>query len=372
MNGADGQSSVPQALIQALFHRPDLLQLAMDEAGLAPHELAMWARQTGDAREIEKLAGWLAVGLQPGHFKPLLEAASSHLRAGDLLDAVLVFRWAYRTWELTPPRSPTHCAEGVKLLGQWGECLYRMDKPQLALDRWLHALDFVVEPASLQRLARTIERLGAADACREVLLEATKRRLPGAQELWRRWQRLMAQAADADGRTDAASPPATGGRGVAVLADVANLDQVCGDQYGYGRLLDYGRLLQAAQRHGLVCAKIAFTPDLPDTLGVRRHLQEVGFEIDLKRPKRSNGRITANADTAMAAQAVRWASASEIDRVEMWTGDGDFLAVRSTIRQAWPQVTVAFRSFPVGTAHEIQQLEGDWEPIGPQWLQGMG
>jgi hypothetical protein len=111
-------------------------------------------------------------------------------------------------------------------------------------------------------------------------------------------------------------------------------------------------------------------PDLPDTLPVREHLAAASFTVYLHSPKRSHGRITANADAVMAAWAVRWAGSGEVGRVELWTGDGDFLAVRDVIRQGWPAVTVAFRSFPVGTAANIQRLGEDWAPIGAGYLRG--
>lgn len=153
------------------------------------------------------------------------------------------------------------------------------------------------------------------------------------------------------------------------MADVANLDMVCRDQYGFGRRLDYGQLLRVAERLGPIRAKIAFVPDIPETLAVRQHLAQVGFEMDLKRPKRSNGRLVANADTAMAAAAVRWASDALTGRVELWTGDGDFLKVREVVAQTWPEVGVAFRSFEVGTAADIRRLGEDWIPIGSEYLQ---
>ena len=155
---------------------------------------------------------------------------------------------------------------------------------------------------------------------------------------------------------------------IAVMADVANLDMVCQDQYGAGRRLDYGRLLARARRHGPLQAPIAFVPDIPETLDVRRDLAHAGFEIDLKRPKRSHGRLVANADTAMAAAAVRWASDPQVGRVELWTGDGDFLKVREVVGEAWPDVAVTFRSFEVGTAGTIRRLGADWMSIGPEYL----
>jgi hypothetical protein len=88
----------------------------------------------------------------------------------------------------------------------------------------------------------------------------------------------------------------------------------------------------------------------------------------MQRPKRSHGRIAANADAIMGAAAARWASAPGIGRVELWTGDGDFLPVRDLIRQAWPHVAVAFRGFVAGAAAEIQRLAEDWMPIGPHYL----
>jgi hypothetical protein len=152
------------------------------------------------------------------------------------------------------------------------------------------------------------------------------------------------------------------------MADVANLDMVCHDQYGFGRQLDYGRLLARARKHGLVQAQIAFVPDIPETRAVRRELIQAGFEIDLKRPKRSRGRLVANADTAMSAAAVRWASEPTVGRVELWTGDGDFVKVREVVAAAWPEVTVTFRSFAAGTAGAIRRLGRDWMSIGPEYL----
>lgn len=370
------EHDVPQALIQALFRYPVALQTALDAAGVAPHELAMWARRAGNAPEIEKLAGWLSVGRQPGYYKPLLEVAAGHLRAGELLEALPVFRWAYYQWQAAPADAPGRRPDGLKLFGLWGECLYRLGQPVGAQDKWLHGLRLVGDAEALTRLARVIERTGAAAQYEAVLTAARERMAPGAEALWQRWQRLTATPpwAEAAEPAPAAAPPADtaagphDGSALAVLADVANLELVCGDQFGYGRRPDYGRLLAAVERLGPVRAKVAFVPDLPDTLPVRDHLAEVGFTVELQRPKRSHGRIAANADAAMGATAARWASEPGIGRVELWTGDGDFLPVRALIRATWPHVAVAFRGFPAGTAAEIQRLEADWEPIGPQYL----
>ena len=362
------EHEVPQALIQALFRYPVALQTALDAAGVAPHELAMWARRAGDAPEIEKLAGWLSVGQQPGHYKPILEVAAGHLRAGELLEALPVFRWAYYAWQGAPTSAPGRRADGVKLLARWGECLYRLGQAAGAQDKWLRALPLISDEEALTRLARVIERTGAGTEYEAVLTAARGLALPGADALWQRYQRLTATPPwqeDPEPALTAAPPDAPG---VAVLADVANLELVCGDQFGYGRRLDYGRLLAAAGQAGPVRVKVAFVPDLPDTLPVRAHLAEAGFDLELQRPKRSHGRIAANADAVLGAAAARWASAPEIGRVELWTGDGDFVKVRDLIRQAWPRVTVAFRSFLAGTAAEIQRLESDWQPIGPRYL----
>ncbi len=363
------EHEVPQALIQALFRYPVALQTALDAAGVAPHELAMWARRAGNAPEIEKLAGWLSVGQQPGYYKPLLEVAAGHLRAGELLEALPVFRWAYYQWQGAPAEAPGRQSDGRKLFALWGECLQRLGQPVGAQDKWLHALQLVSDAEALTRLARVIERTGAATAYEAVLTAARDLALPGADALWQRWQRLTAAPPweELDEPAPAAAPAADA-PGVAVLADVANLELVCGDQFGYGRRLDYGRLLAAAERLGPVRARVAFVPDLPDTLPVREHLAQVGFKIELQRPKRSHGRIAANADAAMGAAAARWASEPGIGRVELWTGDGDFLPVRALLRQIWPHVTVAFRGFLAGTAAEIQRLEADWAAIGPQYL----
>ena len=363
------EHEVPQALIQALFRYPVALQTALDAAGVAPHELAMWARRVGDAPEIEKLAGWLSVGQQPGYYKPILEVAAGHLRAGELLEALPVFRWAYYAWQTAPADAPGRRPDGLKLLAQWGECLFRLGQPAGAQDTWLRALPLVTDAEALTRLARVIERAGAGAEYEAVLAAARDRALPGAEALWQRGQRLTATPPwpEPEAPAPAGAPPADA-PGSAVLADVANLELVCGDQFGYGRRLDYGRLLAAAERQGPVRAKVAFVPDLPDTLPVRDHLAQVGFTVELQRPKRSHGRIAANVDALMGAAAARWASAPGIGRVELWTGDGDFLPVRTLIRQTWPHVTVAFRGFLAGTAAEIQRLAGDWTPIGPGYL----
>lgn len=363
------EHEAPQAIIQALFRYPVALQTALDAAGVAPHELAMWARRAGNAPEIEKLAGWLSVGQQPGYYKPILEVAAGHLRAGELLEALPVFRWAYYQWQAAPADAPGRQADGRKLFTLWGECLFRLGQPVGAQDKWLRGLQLVNDAEALTRLARVIERAGAVAEYEAVLTAARGLALPGADSLWQRWQRLTTtppweETAEPE---PAAAAPADA-PGLAVLADVANLELVCGDQFGYGRRPDYGRLLAAAERLGPVRAKVAFVPDLPDTLPVRQHLAQVGFAVELQRPKRSHGRIAANVDAAMGAAAARWASEPGIGRVELWTGDGDFLPVRTLIRQAWPHVTVAFRGFLAGAAAEIQRLEADWLPIGPGYL----
>jgi hypothetical protein len=359
---------IPRTLIHALFRHPQELQVVLHEAGLAPYELAMWARQMGDAQEIEKLAGWLAVGRRLGHYKPLLEVAASHLRAGDLMEALPVFRWAYQAWRTVPHASPKHSYDGVKLLALWGQCLYHLDYPEGAARRWLRALELVHDAETLGRLSQIIERAGAGLEYRALLEEAVRRDLPGSRALWSRWERISLADRKTPEDTPALPAATMQGPGLAIMADVANLDMVCGEQYGFGSRLDYERLLRLAEAYGPARVKLAFVPDIPETLDVRRHLQEATFDIHLQRPKRAHGRMVANADTAMASFAVRWASDPGIQRLELWTGDGDFLRVREAVGQAWPEVQVIFRSFEIGTAAGIRELEDAWQPITAAYL----
>lgn len=394
---------VPGSLIRALLHsQPEALEAALDEAGLEASDLAAWARQAGAGREVEKLAGWLSVGHQPDDYAALIDVAAGHLRAGELLEAVPVFRWAYQVWRAASVAGPAHRYDGTKLLALWGECLYRLGQPADARERWQWALALVPDGETLSRLARTVARAGAMVQYEELVAEACRRSLPGAGALpalatssrsWRHSPSSTGQMGSDIGDGPKAAlplpvpvepeagpqpllprpqPPATGGahgKSVAVMADVANLDMVCRDQYGPGWRLDYGRLLRAAAQHGPLGTRIAFVPDLYETRAVRQHLAEVGFDLDLKRPKRWHGRIVANADTAMAASAVRWAGSGQVGRLELWTGDGDFCKVREVIGQAWPEVTVAFRSFEAGTSGDIRRLGEDWSAIGPEYLQ---
>lgn len=375
-DGIGAQGAVPQRLIRAFLDQPQALRAALRAAGLAPHELALWARQTGAGPEIETQAGWLSVGQRPGHYKPLLELAASHLRAEELPEALPLFRWAYQAWQCAQVRGPGHRHDGAKLLALWGQCLHRLGYADDARERWLWALAVVPDADTLIRLARTIEAAGAEEERRAIVQEALRRGLPGSTDLARRLRHGEVPTS--------LCPPPTQGAGeetqapaqkaasqehwLAVMADVANLDLVCSDQFGPGCRLDYGRLLAAAGELGPVRAQVAFVPDVPETLAVRQHLAEASFEIDLKQPKRSRGRIVADTDAAMAATAVRWAGEPGTGRIEMWTGDGDLLKVREVVAQAWPQVTVAFRSFPVGTAASIRRLGEDWLPIGPEYL----
>lgn len=359
------EQAVPQAVIRALFRQPWTLQTVLAEAGLAPHELAVWARRLATGSEIEKLAGWLAVGQRPGEYKPLLEVATSHLRAGEVLEALPVFRWAYQAWQAAPPDA-AHRGHGVRLLARWGQCLYQAGQVDEAVERWRWALSLVADETTLRRLLRVVEEAGAAEVGRGLLDLAVRRGLPGAEAL--RHHRHTLQAA-APTPPALPTPPVARPTGVAVLADVANLDQVCAEQYGFGQRVDYGRLLRSAERHGTVRVRQAFVPDIPETLAVQRHLAEVGFDVELQRLKRTHGRLSANADAHIAAAATRWASDPSIQRVELWTGDGDFLKVRDVIGAAWPTVNVVFRGFAAGTAQAIQHLEGGWLPITGECLQ---
>ena len=369
-NDLDLARDVPRILISTLFRHPEALREVLGDAALPPHILAIWARQTGGASEVEKLAGWLAVGERQGHYKPLLEVAASHLRAGDTMEALPVFRWAYHTWRTSTPPRAAHRRDGLKLLALWGECLFRLGEHREAERRWLPALSLVAGEDDMVYLARVIERTGSTEEYRTVIEAAVRQRLPGAGSQDRRRERIMTATLDAEARSPLMEQEGRPGRGpgIAVLADVANLDMVCRDQYGQDRRPDYGHLLQLARSAGTVRVKSAYVPDLPETLAVRQHLAAEGFAVDLLQPKRQRGRWVANADTAMASFAVRWASDPLIGCIEMWTGDGDFLRTRDAIREAWPQVRVVFRSFEHGTAAGIRQLAEDWQPVTAQCL----
>jgi len=307
-------------------------------------------------------------GRRPGpeSYPLLLQAAVGRLRAGDVQPALLLLHEAYRQWQETPDADPGYRYDGVKIMALGGECLYRLGRPAEAQARWLDALDLSPDATTLGRLVRTMLRCGAAAESTVVQAAARRRGLDGS------------------GHPDApaagsARPPwcptpspmdsPVAAPGVAVLADVANLDMVCRDQYGWDRRVDYRRLLRLAEQHGLLRARVAFVPDIPETLAVRQHLLQAGFALDLKQPKRSHGRLVADTDAAMAAAAVRWAGEEGVRRVELWTGDGDFLRVREIVHQARPRVVVAFRSFIAGTAAGIRRLV-EWSAIGPECLQG--
>jgi hypothetical protein len=42
--------------------------------------------------------------------------------------------------------------------------------------------------------------------------------------------------------------------------------------------------------------------------------------------------------------------------------------VREAVGQAWPEVQVIFRSFEIGTAAGIRELEDAWQPITAAYL----
>lgn len=363
VHSIQSQQEIPRIVLHALFRHPHLLQQVLDTAALSPREVAVWAREEGGKPDIEKLAGWMAVGQHPDHYPSLLEVANSHLRDGELLTALPVLRWAYQVWRNAPERGPRYDAAGVQLLACWGECLYRLGQAEAARLSWLQALNFTRDAATLQSLLQSIERSDASQDLNLILEQAVHRAIPGAAK-------AQARAEPAPGSTLPAAPPVAAPLkqvpGIAVLADVANLDMVCRDQYGFWARPHYGQLLRTVLVHGPVRVKLAFIPDIPQTVSSQRQLEAQGFTLDLLRPKRSHGRWVANADTAMAAFAVRWAGDAGIHRVELWTGDGDFLRVYDAIRQAWPQVAVVFRSFATGTAVGIQALDKGWIPINEQ------
>lgn len=308
-----------------------------------------------------------------GDYRPLLELATNLLRRGEFSAALPLLCRAHHALRTITDGPPSPSYDGSKILALWGECLYRLGQSAQALQRWLEALDLVPDGDTFARLTRTIERAGAVHEYGIVLKEGCTRGVPGALALWQRWQgqtiTLTQDGADPKGLPAfPRSGPFPAHPGVAVMADVANLDLSCGEQYGWEVCLDYGRLLREAGRHGVLRARVAFVPNLVETLAVRQRLLQAGFTLDLKQPKMSHGRLTANADTAMAAAAVRWASDAHIGRVELWTGDGDFIKVREVIQESWPHVSVVFRSLAQGTAAAIRHLAADWMAIGPEYL----
>ena len=292
-------------------------------------------------------------------YRSILEAAVGRLRDDEAGPALLLLQQAYQLWQATAAAGPRYDYDGTKIMALGGECLYRLGRPAEAQARWLDALKLAPDAATLDRLVRTMHRCGAVQESAAVLA-AARCRGPVASTTQ---THLAPEPPHASLSLPIKAP------GVAVLADVANLDMVCRDQYGWGQRPDYRHLLGLAERYGPLRARIAFVPDMPETRAVRRHLLAAGFELDLKQPKRSHGRLVADTDAAMAAAAVRWAGEDDVQRVELWTGDGDFLRVREIVHQARPRVVVAFRSFTAGTAMGIRRLP-EWSPIGPESLQG--
>ena len=368
---------VPQVVLQALFRHPETLASILADANLGPHALRDWARRSG-RYELEKLAAWSAVGQRSSHYQPLLELADAQVRAGEWHEALPILHWAKQRWQASPP-APGRRSDGLRLLTLWGECLHRTGDGMAAQQTWLAALGLVRSADELQRLARAIEQTGAGRAYGVVLAQARLRALPSAHALglYRQGGPCAREMAAGEGFPTTVQPssvPAQAGPGlpragtVCVLADVANLELVCRDQHGWGRRLDYGRLLDAAGQQGEVKVRLAFVPELPETEEVRRHLQACSFRVELIRPKHSSGRIQADADAALAAAAVRWASDPNVACVEIWSGDRDLLAARTMIAEAWPHVQVRFRSFEAGTAAGIRQLGEGWQPISTGFL----
>ena len=310
-------------------------------------------------------------------FGPHMELAVSHLRAGEDELAAPAFHRAYQAWRALP-RQHKQRYDGAQLLSLWGQCLFRLGHVAPAQQCWIEALTLVPDDATLRLLLRTVLQCAGPETCQTILREARERLVPGAAQLWHQYLCDEAKpeplrgshAVPQEQAAQVRSVPApTEQSALAIMADVANLDLSCSDQYGPGHRPDYGRLLHWANRHGPLRACMAFVPNIPQTLAVRDHLHKAGFEVDSLRPKRSHGRLSANADTAMASYAVRWASDPQVGRLELWTGDGDFLRVREAVQNAWPNVHVVFRSFDVGTALGIRQLGRSWQPIGWQFVE---
>ncbi len=151
---------------------------------------------------------------------------------------------------------------------------------------------------------------------------------------------------------------------LAIFADVQNIYYTTRE--AYGRQFDYRRLWQTASVSGDVVTAYAYATERGDESQQKfQHaLRQIGFTVRLKPYiRRADGSAKGDWDVGITIDVLE--TASEVDRIILLSGDGDFEVLVEKIKR-YHGVHVTVCGVPALTAQSLIDAADEFMPIDEQ------
>ena len=153
---------------------------------------------------------------------------------------------------------------------------------------------------------------------------------------------------------------------IAIFADVQNIYYTT--RQAYQRQFNYRKLWQLLSQQGEIVTANAYAIDRGDQQQQKFQsaMRHIGFEVKLK-PfiQRSDGSAKGDWDVGITIDVME--VASEVDRVVLLSGDGDFDLLLAKIQQKY-QVHTQVYGVPMLTADSLIKVTSEFCPIEQELL----
>jgi uncharacterized LabA/DUF88 family protein len=153
---------------------------------------------------------------------------------------------------------------------------------------------------------------------------------------------------------------------IAIFVDVQNIYYTC--RQAYGRQFNYRKLWQEVSQLGDIVLANAYAIDRNDEQQQKFQsaLQHIGFDIKLKPYiQRSDGSAKGDWDVGITIDVLE--AASQVDKVVLLSGDGDFDLLLTKISQKYQTQTLVY-GVPQLTANSLLSATDEFIKIEQQLL----
>jgi len=153
---------------------------------------------------------------------------------------------------------------------------------------------------------------------------------------------------------------------IAIFVDVQNIYYTTREQYG--RQFDYQKLWQKISAQGDIVLAVAYAIDRKDAgqIKFQNALKNMGFEIKLKPYiQRADGSAKGDWDVGITIDMLE--AATQVDRMVLLSGDGDFDLLLTRLNQRYGVVTEVY-GVPTLTANTLIQSSSVFHPIDESLL----
>lgn len=148
---------------------------------------------------------------------------------------------------------------------------------------------------------------------------------------------------------------------IALFADVQNIYYT--SRHTFGRQFDYRKLWQRVSQHGDIVAAYAYAIDRGDDKQQKfqEALRQLGFKIKLK-PfiQRRDGSAKGDWDVGITIDVL--ATAPQVDRIVLLSGDGDFDLLLERVKSAYGVYTEVYGVREL-TANSLMAMADRFHPI---------